>query len=145
MTNNRPQYNARFFQKHDVERNWERAINFYPLKGEIIIYDPDYDEVNNPTGYTYPRIKVGLWDGREETKTPDKLVKNLPFASKVRNVEFDEETNELNIQGKLNADTLAASSIQAQTFRIGETELTENDLKAILEFMSITTLTTQTN
>ena len=25
--------------KHDLEENWEKAINFVPLAGELIIYD----------------------------------------------------------------------------------------------------------
>jgi hypothetical protein len=28
-------------QKHDIEANWIKAINFIPLEGEIIIYDAD--------------------------------------------------------------------------------------------------------
>ena len=32
---------ARFAQKHDVEANWNKATNFIPKAGEIIIYDKD--------------------------------------------------------------------------------------------------------
>lgn len=46
---------TRIQSKHETEANWNQATNFVPLKGEIIIYDPD-------TTYDYPRIKVG--DGK---------------------------------------------------------------------------------
>ncbi len=59
--------------KHDVEANWQRATGFAPLKGQIVIYDPDET-------YDYPRIKIGIWDGISE-KTNDMLVSNLPFAT----------------------------------------------------------------
>lgn len=32
-------FQGRIVQKHDTEANWKKAINFIPLKGEIIIYD----------------------------------------------------------------------------------------------------------
>lgn len=44
--------NARIIPKHDIETNWNKAINFIPLKGEIIVYDVDEN-------YSYPRIKHG--------------------------------------------------------------------------------------
>lgn len=32
-------FQGRIVQKHDTKANWDKAINFIPLKGEIIIYD----------------------------------------------------------------------------------------------------------
>lgn len=32
-------FQSRIVQKHDTQANWEKAINFIPLKGEIILYD----------------------------------------------------------------------------------------------------------
>ena len=55
---------ARHQQKIDTEANWNKAVNFIPLKGEIIIYEQD-------NVYPYERIKIG--DG---TTT----VTNLPFV-----------------------------------------------------------------
>lgn len=52
-------------QTHDVEANWNKAINFIPLKGEIIIYDPDEN-------FDYSRFKIG--DG-------ETFVKDLNFVS----------------------------------------------------------------
>lgn len=31
--------NVRVIQKHDTEVNWNKATNFIPLAGEIIVYD----------------------------------------------------------------------------------------------------------
>ena len=59
------QINGRIIQKHDSEANWEKATNFIPKAGEIIIYDTD------ETHY-YCRIKIG--DGST-------LINNLPFST----------------------------------------------------------------
>ena len=32
-------FQGRIVQKHDTKANWEKATNFIPLKGEIIVYD----------------------------------------------------------------------------------------------------------
>jgi hypothetical protein len=72
MANN-SRVNARFTQKHDIEENWEKASSFYPLLGELIVYDPD-------ATHSYPRFKFGIWDG-ESTPTAAMLVKNLPFVT----------------------------------------------------------------
>lgn len=58
---------SRIVHKHDVAANWALATNFSPLKGEIIVYDPDE---NNEQ----PRVKVG--DG--ETNVND-----LPFVTDI--------------------------------------------------------------
>lgn len=54
---------SRIILKHDTEVNWNKATNFIPNKGELIIYDID----NN---YDHFRIKIG--DGVN-------IVKNLSF------------------------------------------------------------------
>ena len=92
---NENRYTSRFIQKHDVEANWNKAVGFYPLKGEIVVYDPDYDATSNPTGCKYPRIKVGIWDGTS-TPTENMLVKNLPFTDDI----FWERLKELDGDGE---------------------------------------------
>ena len=32
---------GRAVQKHDIEINWQKATNFIPMQGEIIVYDID--------------------------------------------------------------------------------------------------------
>ena len=61
---NTKQINSRLQQKHDIEANWNKAVNFIPLLGELILYDPDET-------YSYTRFKVG--DGI-------KVAKDLPFV-----------------------------------------------------------------
>lgn len=56
---------TRIVNKHDVESNWTKAVNFIPKQGEIIIYDGD-------DTHTLPRLKVG--DG-------ETVVSSLPFAT----------------------------------------------------------------
>lgn len=58
--------NTRVLHKHDIEENWEQAVKFSPLAGELIVYDPD-------EYHSYPRLKIG--DG--ETN-----VNALPFLDK---------------------------------------------------------------
>lgn len=55
---------ARIVHKHDIEANWNKAVNFIPMQGEIIVYDIDEN-------YNYERIKIG--DGQT-------VVANLPFT-----------------------------------------------------------------
>ena len=55
--------NSRIQQKHDIESNWLKAINFIPKQGELIVYDIDEN-------HDYERIKIG--DGVN-------IVSNLPF------------------------------------------------------------------
>ena len=33
---------TRVKHKHDIPANWEKAVNFIPLAGEIIIYDDHF-------------------------------------------------------------------------------------------------------
>lgn len=44
--------NTRIQHKHEVEANWNQAINFIPKVGEVIVYDVD-------ANYSVPRIKIG--------------------------------------------------------------------------------------
>ena len=67
--------NGRIVHKHDTQANWEKATNFCPKQGEIIIYDID-------SSYSYERIKIG--DGAT-------FVNDLPFVNDIiTNVEIDE-------------------------------------------------------
>ena len=43
---------TRIVNKHSTESDWKKAINFVPLLGELIIYDPD-------EMYFYSRFKIG--------------------------------------------------------------------------------------
>lgn len=61
--------------KSDTEANWNLAVNFIPLAGEVIIYKED-------STYTYPRMKIG--DG---TRT----VTALPFIDNALRTSLLEE------------------------------------------------------
>lgn len=56
---------SRIQLKNDIEANWNKAVNFIPLKGEIIIYSID-------ESHPFSRLKVG--DGIT-------TVINLPFIN----------------------------------------------------------------
>ena len=55
---------TRVQMKHDTETNWNKATNFVPLAGEIIVYDVDETNLT-------PRVKIG--DGST-------LLADLPFT-----------------------------------------------------------------
>lgn len=59
-------FNTRIVHKHDIEENWNKAVNFIPKQGELIVYDID-------ANHEYSRVKIG--DG-------EKTVINLPFIDK---------------------------------------------------------------
>ena len=60
-------FQGRIVQKHDTKANWDKATNFVPLKGEIIVYDD------------LKKIKIG--DG--VTKVGNlAFINNLPIATK---------------------------------------------------------------
>lgn len=44
-------FQGRIVQKHDTKANWDKAINFIPLKGELIIYD-DLNKIKIGDGTT---------------------------------------------------------------------------------------------
>ena len=58
---------TRIVNKHDIETNWAKAVNFIPKQGEIIVYDED-------DNHSCPRFKVG--DGKT-------VVSSLPFTTDV--------------------------------------------------------------
>lgn len=74
---NEKNINSRIQHKHDTEANWNKATNFIPKQGELIVYDIDEN-------YDYQRIKIGdgvtnvnelpFWDKGIE----DKLIENAP-------------------------------------------------------------------
>lgn len=43
--------NGRLVQKHDIEENWNKAINFVPKAGELIIYE-DLNKIKIGNGVT---------------------------------------------------------------------------------------------
>ena len=105
---------SRIVHKHDTETNWNKAINFIPLIGEIIVYDTDEN-------YNYERFKIG--DGKT-------TVINLPFQktniNDLKAVSYDvaqELTDEQKIQARVN---IGAGEPQVQS-DLGQTDETAKD------------------
>ena len=82
---------TRIQHKHDIETNWNKAVNFTPLAGEIIVYD-------NDETYNFARIKIG--DG--VTKVSD-----LPFEGMDLPFITIEDIDEI-----CGADIVAASEVK---------------------------------
>ena len=90
---------SRIINKHDTEINWNKATNFIPKAGEIIVYDRDET-------YDYGRFKIGDgvttvtalpfgsiqpdWNQNDETAAD--YVKNRPFYSETGNVTIKNAT-----------------------------------------------------
>lgn len=49
---------SRIQLKNDTEENWNKAINFIPKKGELIIYNAESGNEND-NARPFPRIKIG--------------------------------------------------------------------------------------
>ena len=75
-----PTVKTRFQLKNDTEENWNKANNFIPLKGELIIYNAETGQ-NIDNARRFSRLKVG--DG----VTP---VTELPFATQFSQADWDE-------------------------------------------------------
>lgn len=83
---------SRIAQKHDTELNWNKATNFIPKQGEIIVYDID-------STYTYERVKIG--DGKT-------VAKDLPFVTDNYYTKSETDTKLNGKQEQLNTTQLAA-------------------------------------
>ena len=90
--------NSRIQQKHDVAANWAKATNFIPKKGEIIIYDAEY----NASGEETQAVRFKIGDG-------SKTVNNLPFA--VIDYSSDIET----LEQKVANNSTAIGALQENT------------------------------
>ena len=100
---------TRMQQKHDIEVNWLKAINFIPMAAEIIVYDPD--EV-----YNYARFKCG--DGVT-------YVNDLPFI-----IDTDET---LSLEGRI-ADAKATGEAINSIKSIINDFYTDVEIYLIAEF-----------
>jgi hypothetical protein len=66
--------NARIAQKHDIPANWDKAANFIPDQGEIIVYDDRYKDESGEWHIVADFIKYKIGDGQ-------RTVGELPFVS----------------------------------------------------------------
>ena len=79
---------GRVIHKHAIEDVWNITTDFYPEKGEIIVYDIDHK-------HDYERYKIG--DGQ-------RLARDLPFSDKAKQDRLDPslQTDEKTIVGAIN-------------------------------------------
>ena len=112
---------ARIQQKHDFEINWQKATNFIPKPGELIIYDAEVDINGNvltlsdgssvlpegrSTPYSFARFKIG--DGIN-------VVTSLPFAT---NLYVQSTPPENATVGALWIDMSEVSNIRAEELTV---------------------------
>lgn len=90
------QINGRIVHKHDTEANWNKATNFIPKNGEIIIYDPD-------STYSYARVKVG---------NGSTVVTSLPF---IDNAIKTVQTNLSDTVDSVKNNSITALSVSGRT------------------------------
>ena len=105
-------FNTRIVHKHDIEANWNKAMNFIPKQGELIVYDIDEN-------YNYERFKIG--DGFSN-------VKDLPFA--ITKLELDAT---LTMEGKAADAKTVGDAITAVSDLVGETSVSDQISNAIDE------------
>lgn len=109
---------SRVVLKHDVESNWLLATGFTPLKGEVVIYDPD-------SNHSYSRFKIG--DG-------EKNVNALDFVSDELRVELlgqiGDVDDKVDAVSALVGDTSVSEQIEAaQIIYVGPTQPTDPNIK----------------
>ena len=85
-------FKTRIIQKHDIEANWQKATNFVPKKGEMIVYDID-------SNHNYERIKIG--DGEH-------IPNDLPFVTDNYYTKSETDAKLNGKQVQLNTTQLAA-------------------------------------
>lgn len=77
-------FQGRIIQKHDTQANWEKATNFIPLKGEIIVYD-DLNKIKigdgntkiNDLKFDTATFYVKVTQGTGNSVTADKTAKEI--------------------------------------------------------------------
>lgn len=73
---------TRFQNKHDIPANWEKAVNFVPLAGELVIYDDHYFDDNGQKIVVADAIRYKIGDGSMQADGTVKGTKinDLPFV-----------------------------------------------------------------
>ena len=128
MATQQKKVSSRIIPKHDIESNWNKATNFVPLKGEIIVYDADEN-------YSYPRVKHGDgvtnvnelpfrevqvdWDQNDNTKVD--YIKNKPFYEEtIDTTHFFVEDKEVEVDPNNIEDNMHWNGAKFTELTIGE-------------------------
>ena len=75
------QINTRIVLKNDIEEHWQQAVNFTPILGELILYNPD-------STHNYSRLKVGdgVTNVNELPFVDDNILNALTSYAKIEDV-----------------------------------------------------------
>lgn len=75
------QINTRIVLKNDIEEHWQQAVNFTPILGELILYNPD-------STHNYSRLKVGdgVTNVNELPFADDHILNALTSYAKIENI-----------------------------------------------------------
>lgn len=92
---------TRIINKHATAAVWN-TVDFTPLQGEVIIYDPGYDSTDKKT-YSRERMKIG--DGTH-------TVQELPFANELEAV-VTETTKSIDVVTNVETPTYTSSQYVA--------------------------------
>ena len=96
--------NTRIQLKNDTEAHWKQAVNFTPLKGELIIYSPDngspaFSRLKVGDGSTkvndLPFIDAGTINGQEVGIVKKEHYADFPFPGSVDKLYIDLSTNKI--------------------------------------------------
>ena len=104
---------SRIIHKHDTQANWDKATNFIPKLGELIIYDPDeeFDENGEPREGVFPYARMKIGDGIN-------TVQNLGFYLEEEMIEIWAEFNQIHgeldnkLEGELSDHTLKLYNVK---------------------------------
>ena len=109
---------TRVVNKHDIEANWNLATSFYPMKGEVIVYDAETADDRLPEGrttrITYERMKIG--DGVN-------LPIDLPFVDEEITKKLDEKVDKVAGKDLSSNDYTNAEKVKLQGIEEGATKV----------------------
>ena len=74
--------NTRIQSKHDTTENWNKAREFIPKAGEVIIYD-DYEVKTRTVEIQGEAIEETIWVPNIKVGTGNAYVQDLPFVDEI--------------------------------------------------------------
>ena len=74
--------NTRIQSKHDTTENWNKAHEFIPKAGEVIIYD-DYEVKTRTVEIQGEAIEETIWVPNIKVGTGNAYVQDLPFVDEI--------------------------------------------------------------
>lgn len=127
-------YQGRIVQKHDSSANWAKAVNFIPLKGEIIIYD-DLNKIKIGDGTT----KVNDLDFSSSSGLPEGGTAGQVLTKTADGQEWQDREEDVFI---VNMTTNDGSTIASSDKTFNEVQAAYNTGKTVIANLYVSSINT---